>query len=54
MYFNNFLFRPIGRLVGQDAHPTAFLFQKLGFAGVSIVAIRCGRYYEVFIILFLY
>ncbi|MBR6026168.1 MAG: hypothetical protein IK065_01020 [Neisseriaceae bacterium] len=35
LYFNNFLFLPIGRLVGKDAHPTAFLFQKLGFAGVS-------------------
>ncbi|MBR6027282.1 MAG: hypothetical protein IK065_06795 [Neisseriaceae bacterium] len=36
MYFNNFLFRHIVRLVGKNAHPTAFLFQKLGFAGVSI------------------
>ncbi|MBR6026850.1 MAG: hypothetical protein IK065_04550 [Neisseriaceae bacterium] len=35
LYFNNFLFNHIGRLVGNDAHPTAFLFQKLGFAGVS-------------------
>ncbi|MBO4576172.1 MAG: hypothetical protein J5680_03580 [Neisseriaceae bacterium] len=35
LYFNNFLFRPVGRLVGWQAHPTAFLFQKLGFAGVS-------------------
>ncbi|MBR6026897.1 MAG: hypothetical protein IK065_04795 [Neisseriaceae bacterium] len=35
LYFNNFLSNPIGRLVGKDAHPTAFLFQKLGFARVS-------------------
>ncbi|MBR6027038.1 MAG: hypothetical protein IK065_05515 [Neisseriaceae bacterium] len=35
LYFNNFLFSTVGRLVGQEAHPTAFLFQKLGFAGVS-------------------
>ncbi|MBR6026978.1 MAG: hypothetical protein IK065_05205 [Neisseriaceae bacterium] len=35
LYFNNFLFSPIGRLVGKDAHHTAFLFQKLGFADVS-------------------
>ncbi|MBR5941495.1 MAG: hypothetical protein IKZ88_09600 [Neisseriaceae bacterium] len=34
-YFNNFLFRPIGRLVGWESHHTAFLFQKLGFAWVS-------------------
>ncbi|MBR6026089.1 MAG: hypothetical protein IK065_00625 [Neisseriaceae bacterium] len=37
LYFNNFLFNPIGRLVGKDAHPTAFLFQKLGFAWVSLI-----------------
>ncbi|MBR6025995.1 MAG: hypothetical protein IK065_00140 [Neisseriaceae bacterium] len=30
LYFNNFLFSSIGRLVGWEAHPTAFLFQKLG------------------------
>ncbi|MBR6026701.1 MAG: hypothetical protein IK065_03780 [Neisseriaceae bacterium] len=36
LYFNNFLFRPIGRL-GLKAHPTAFLFQKLGFAEVSLL-----------------
>ncbi|MBR6026056.1 MAG: hypothetical protein IK065_00455 [Neisseriaceae bacterium] len=36
LYFNNFLFNPIGRLVSKDARPTAFLFQKLGFAGVSL------------------
>ncbi|MBR6027013.1 MAG: hypothetical protein IK065_05390 [Neisseriaceae bacterium] len=35
MYFNNFLLCHIGRLVSREAHPTAFLFQKLGFAGVS-------------------
>ena len=35
LYFNNFLFRLIEQLVDQEAHPTAFLFQKLGFAGVS-------------------
>ncbi|MBR6027059.1 MAG: hypothetical protein IK065_05635 [Neisseriaceae bacterium] len=23
--------------MGKDAHPTAFLFQKLGFAGVSFI-----------------
>ncbi|MBR5940905.1 MAG: hypothetical protein IKZ88_06560 [Neisseriaceae bacterium] len=37
MYFNSFLFRPVGWLVGWEANPTAFLFQKLGFAGVSIM-----------------
>ena len=40
LYFNNFLFLPIGRLVDKDDHPTAFLFQKLGFAWVSICEIH--------------
>ncbi|MBR6027401.1 MAG: hypothetical protein IK065_07395 [Neisseriaceae bacterium] len=43
MYFNNFSFNPIGRLVGKDAQPTAFLFQKLGFAGVSIYKKSAGK-----------
>ncbi|MBR5674869.1 MAG: hypothetical protein IKX14_00315 [Neisseriaceae bacterium] len=35
MNFNDFYSALSGGLVGKDAHPTAFLFQKLGFAGVS-------------------
>ncbi|MBR6025982.1 MAG: hypothetical protein IK065_00075 [Neisseriaceae bacterium] len=48
--FNNFLFRYIVRLVGKDAHPTAFLFQKLGFAGVSNCKQKSGfinRFYNI-------
>ncbi|MBO4576116.1 MAG: hypothetical protein J5680_03300, partial [Neisseriaceae bacterium] len=35
LYFNDFYSALSGGLVGWQAHPTAFLFQKLGFAGVS-------------------
>ena len=28
LYFNNFLFRPIGRLVGWEAHPMALPFKN--------------------------
>ena len=35
LYFNDFYSSLLGGLVGNDAHPTAFIFQKIGFAGVS-------------------
>ncbi|MBR6026257.1 MAG: hypothetical protein IK065_01475 [Neisseriaceae bacterium] len=28
LYFNNFLFNPIGRLVGKDAHLRRFFLKK--------------------------
>ncbi|MBR6026743.1 MAG: hypothetical protein IK065_04005 [Neisseriaceae bacterium] len=36
LYLTTFYFHPIWRLVSHEAHPTAFLFQKLGFARVSV------------------